>query len=53
MRVVQNHFYHAVKVITIRKNLFFEKINVLCNSVHLYPVANPGGGPGPPPPRNA
>ena len=35
MGVVQNHFYHAVKVITLRKNLFFEKINLLCNSVHL------------------
>ena len=35
MGVVQNHFYHAVKVITIRKNLFFEKIILLCNSVHL------------------
>ena len=36
MRVEQNHFYHAVKVITIPKNLVFEKINLLCNSVHLY-----------------
>ena len=35
MGVVQNHFYHAVKVITLRKNLFFEKINLLSNSVHL------------------
>ena len=35
MGVVQNHFYHAVKVITLPKNLFFEKINLLCNSVHL------------------
>ena len=35
MGVVQNHFYHAVKVITLRKNLFFEKINLLRNSVHL------------------
>ena len=35
MGVVQNHFYHAVKVITLRKNLFFEKIKLLCNSVHL------------------
>ena len=35
MRVVQNHFYHTVKVITLRKKLFFEKINLLCNSVHL------------------
>ena len=26
---------HAVKVITLRKKLFFEKINVLCNGVHL------------------
>ena len=35
MGIVRNHFYHAVKVITLRKNLFFEKINLLCNSVHL------------------
>ena len=35
MGVIQNHFYHAVKVITLRKNLFSEKINLLCNSVHL------------------
>ena len=35
MGAVQNHFYHAVKVITLRKNLFFEKINLLFNSVHF------------------
>ena len=35
MGVVQNNFYHAVKVITLQKNIFFEKINLLCNSVHL------------------
>ena len=35
MGVGQNHFYHAVMVIILRKNLFFEKINLLCNSVHL------------------
>ena len=35
MGVVQNHFYHALKVITLRKKIFFEKINLLCNSVHL------------------
>ena len=35
MGVVQNHFYHAVKVIPLRENLFFEKQNLLCNSVHL------------------
>ena len=35
MGAVQNHFYHAVKVITLRKNLFFKKINLLCNNVHL------------------
>ena len=35
MGVVQNHFYHAVKVITLRKNLFKKKINLPCNSVHL------------------
>ena len=35
MGVVQSHFYHAIKVITLRKNLFFEKINLLCNSVHF------------------
>ena len=34
MGVVQNHFYHAVKVITLRKNLFKKK-KFLCNSVHL------------------
>ena len=27
MGLVQNHFYHAVKMITLRKNLFFKKIN--------------------------
>ena len=36
MGVVQNYFYHAVKMITLRKNLFFEKINLLRNRVHLY-----------------
>ena len=35
MGVVQSYFYHAVKVITLRKNFIFEKINLLCNSVHL------------------
>ena len=35
MGVVQSHLYHALKVITLRKNLFFEKIKLLCKSVHL------------------
>ena len=35
MGVVQNHFYHALKVITLRKKIVFEKINLLGNSVHL------------------
>ena len=35
MGVVQNHFYHAVKVITLQKKNFWEKINILGDSVHL------------------
>ena len=32
MGLVQNHFYHIVKVITPRKKYFFEKINSLWNT---------------------
>ena len=35
MGVVQNHFYHSVKEIIPRKNIFFGKINLLLNSGHL------------------
>ena len=35
MGLVQNHFYHSVKVITPRKNTFFEKINSLWNTGYL------------------
>ena len=35
MGVVQNHFYHVVEVITLRKNIIFEIINLLSNSGHL------------------
>ena len=35
MIVVRNHFCHFVKVITQRKKLFLEKINLLWNSGHL------------------
>ena len=30
--LVQNHFYHSVKVITTRKKYIFEKINSLWNT---------------------
>ena len=30
--LVQNHFYHSVKLITPRKTCFFEKINSLWNT---------------------
>ena len=35
MGVVQNHFYHVVEVITLRKKVIFENINLLWNSGHL------------------
>ena len=35
MGVGQNHFYHAVKEITPRKNNFFEKLNLILNSGDL------------------
>ena len=35
MGVLQNHFYHFVEVITLRKNIIFDKITLLCNSGHL------------------
>ena len=35
MGVVQNHFYHVVEVITLRKHIIFKKINLLWYSGHL------------------
>ena len=35
MGVVQNHSYHVIEMIALRKNIIFEKINLLWNSGHL------------------